>query len=206
MTDGNSATAAAPWLWWGLCFGGGRVGATHRMRIDGRPLSRKRSGMGRTSLAGVALCLVLALLGAGAADAASPWPPHPYLTVSDATVSLARFARGSQACSRTASSSSAQPVSGWCVVADPVPLARIRLNQRVKAPFRGAVTLWLPEGSDRVLIGYGNQPAIEYGDRPAIVWPLPGSGTYYVTISVTWHTALAAGETTYQLPLYVPRS
>jgi len=162
--------------------------------------------MGRTSLAGVALCLVLVLLGAGAADAASPWPPHPYLTVSDATVSLARFARGSQACSRTTSPSSAQPVSGWCVVADPVPLARVRLNQRVKAPLRGTVTLWLSEGSDRVLISYGTQPAIEYADRPAIVWPLPRSGTYYMTISVRWHAALTAGETTYQLPLYVPRS
>ena len=51
----------------------------------------------------------------------------------------------------------------------------------------------------------GKQPGTEFSSRPEIVWPLPGSGTYRMIITLKWHTELAAGTTTYAVALYVPR-
>ena len=152
-----------------------------------------------------AVCLAIAIIGGGFAQAAdSPWPAHPYLTASAGTVELARFAYGSQACGRE-SPNSPPFSSGWCVIADPPPFGLVRFNQRIKAPFRGTVTVWVPDTTDSVVISGGNQPATEFSSRPGIVWPLPGSGTYRMNITLTWHTERAAGTTTYSVPLYVPR-
>jgi hypothetical protein len=110
---------------------------------------------------------------------------------------------GAQACGRQ---SATNPFSGgWCIVADPPPFGPIRLDQRIKAPFRGTVTVWVPDTTDSVVIGWGNQPGSEFSSRPAIVWPLPGSGTYRMIITLKWHTNLATGETAYAVPLHVPR-
>ena len=68
--------------------------------------------------------------------------------------------------------------------------------------FRGTVTVWVPDTTDSVAIGWGNQPGTEFSSRPQIVWPLPGSGTYRMIITLTWHTERAAGTTTYAVPLY----
>jgi hypothetical protein len=95
--------------------------------------------------------------------------------------------------------------SGWCVNASPVPFGPIRLNQRIKAPFRGTVTVWIPDTTLSVVIGWGNQPGIEFSSRPAVVWPLPGSGTYRMGITLKWQTELAEGTTSYSVPLYVSR-
>ena len=152
-----------------------------------------------------AVCLAMAIVGGSVARAdESPWPAHPYLTTPDGTIELAPFAYGGQACGRQ--SPTRPPFSsGWCVVADPGPFGPIRLKQRIKAPFRGTVTVWVPDTTDSVVIGWGNQPGTEFSSRPEIVWPLPGSGTYRMAITLKWQTELAAGTTTYSVPLYVPR-
>jgi hypothetical protein len=163
---------------------------------------RNRSFMFRVT---AAVCLAIAIVGGGVAQAAdSRWPAHPYLTTTAGTIELARFTYGSQACGRQ-SPTSPPFSSGWCVNASPVPFGPIRLNQRIKAPFRGTVTVWIPDTTLSVVIGWGNQPGIEFSSRPAVVWPLPGSGTYRMGITLKWQTELAEGTTSYSVPLYVSR-
>lgn len=149
------------------------------------------------------LFVAIAVAGGGVARAdESPWPAHPYLTISTRTIELGRFTITSQACGRI---DTTNPGFG-CVVGDGVLNPRLPLAQRVKAPFRGTVMVTVPESTtDNVFISYGRRPGTSYPAQPAIVWPLPGSGTYYVFVSVKWHTNLATGETTYAVPLYVPR-
>jgi hypothetical protein len=174
-----------------------------RIRVDLKTRTRDRSFMSRLI---AAVCLVTAIVGgSNARGEQSPWPAHPYLSISNRTISLERFTFGSQACSRPQPPTSPQPIGGWCVVADPPPFGYIRLNQRIKAPFRGTVTVWVPDTTDSVVIGWGKQPGIEFSLRPDIVWPLPGSGTYQMAMTLKWHTELAAGTTAYVVPLYVPR-
>lgn len=97
-------------------------------------------------------------------------------------------------------------VSLGCVHADGVPRVRPRLDQRVKAAFRGTVTLTLPENTDAVFIAYGRQPAVEYTTRPEVIWPTPGSGTYHMMITIKWHDESSRSEATYLVPLWVPRN
>ena len=40
---------------------------------------------------------------------------------------------------------------------------------------------------------------------PTVVWPLPGSGTYDLVVTVKWHVEFTRSETTYLVPLWVPR-
>ena len=149
-----------------------------------------------------AVCLVIAIIGGSVARAQeSPWPSHPTLTISTRTIDLSRFAVSSQACGRI---STTNPGFG-CVFADGGISPRIPLAQRVKAPFRGTVTVTVPENTtDNVFISYGRQPGASHA-QPTIVWPLPGSGTYYLFVTVKWRTNLATGDTNYAIPLYVPR-
>jgi hypothetical protein len=173
-----------------------------RIRVDSKARRRNRLFMARLA---AAVCLAMAIVGGGVAQAEeSPWPAHPYLTTSTGPIDLARFAYGSQACGRP-SPTNPPFSSGWCVVADPPAFGPIRLDRRIKAPFRGTVTVWVPDTTDSVVIGWGDQPGIEFSSRPGVVWPVPGSGTYRMIIALKWHTNLATGETTYAVPLHVPR-
>jgi hypothetical protein len=150
-----------------------------------------------------AICLSIAVVGGSVAGAEeSPWPAQPSLTISTRTLDLGRFSVSSQACGRI---SPVNPGFG-CVFADGAINPHVPLKRRVKAAFRGTVTVTVPESTtDNVFISYGRQPETSYPAQPAIVWPLPGSGTYYMFVTVKWHTTLATGDTTYAVPLYVPR-
>jgi hypothetical protein len=159
-----------------------------------------------------ALALVAVLAGAFAnggqqawASAPAPAPGPPALTTSFDTVALSSFWMTSTSCSTVFVPSGQAFVSQGCVHADGAARLRPRLDQRVKAAFRGTVTLTLPENTDSVLIAYGRQPAVEYTTRPAVIWPTPGSGIYHMTITIKWHDESTRSEATYSVPLWVPR-
>lgn len=143
--------------------------------------------------------------GQHASATSDPPPPGPpSLSTSYDTVALSRFAVTSTTCGLILTASGQR--FGGCQIADGGALRRLLLDQRVKAAFRGTATLTVPENTDSVFIGYGRQPSVEYSTRPTVIWPIPGSGTYYMTITLGWHDEFTTSHTTYLVPLWVPRN
>jgi hypothetical protein len=113
-----------------------------------------------TGAAAFALGVLLATPAAALTIPASVAPP--YLSTPDTTLVLARFIINSTSCTNPS------PQGSGCVSGDGVPNPRLRLDQRVKAPFHGTVTLTVPDNTEAVFIGYGRQRSIEYTARPTI--------------------------------------
>ena len=62
-------------------------------------------------------------------------------------------------------------------------------------------------GSYAVSIWYGRQPAESYDYALGRVdWPVPGSGTYRMFITIASHDERTASVVTYALPIYALRS
>ena len=137
------------------------------------------------------------------ASAAPQESPPAAVTTAYETVPLAHYAVTSTSCGFLPTSSG-QRFPG-CVHADGVARRRLRLDERVKAAFRGTVTLLLQEGVDSVYIGYGRRAGTEYLTPTVVVSQLPGSGTYEMVVTVKWHDEFTRSETTYLIPLWVPR-
>lgn len=155
----------------------------------------------------IAVLAIGILEGGGQRAGASSTTPalgHPSLSTSYDTVELSRFVVTSMTCGLILTESGQR--FGGCQIADGTGPGRPRLDQRVKAAFRGTVTLTLPDNTDSVVIGYGRQPPAEFSARPTVIWPIPGSGTYYMTITLGWHDEFTRSHTTYFVPLWVPRS
>lgn len=147
------------------------------------------------------------LIGGGdqraGASSTTPALSPPSLSTFYDTIELSRFAVTSTTCGQFVTASGQR--GGGCIHADGAARGRLTLDQRVKAPFRGAVTLTVPENTDSVFIGYGRQPSVESRTRPTVIWPIPGSGTYYMTITLAWHDEFTTSHATYLVPLWVPR-
>lgn len=146
-----------------------------------------------------AAALIAAVTPASAAPQESP---PAAVTTAYETVPLAHYAVTSTSCGFLPTSSG-QRFPG-CVHADGAVRRPIRLHERVKAAFGGSVTLLLPEGVDSVWVGYGRRGGTEYLTQ-SVVSPLPGSGTYDMVVTVKWHDEFTRSETTYLIPLWVPR-
>jgi hypothetical protein len=136
-------------------------------------------------------------------------PDLPYLGTATDRIWLDRYSVSSMTCQQVdppIPGPTPGPAMGMiCGVADGTARVPPTLAGRVKAPFRGAITLNLPVHTDSVRIGYARRPWAEYSERPAVTWKLPGSGTYFVWIAVKWHTEVSSHEVTYAVPLWVPR-
>jgi len=156
------------------------------------------------SAAAAVLVIGTLLVGGQHAGASSPTIGPPFLSTSYSTVFLSHYAVTSTSCGQILTASGQR--FGGCVHADGAARRRPRLDQRIKAAFRGTATLTVPENTDSVFIGYGQQPSAEYGTRPTVIWPIPGSGTYHVRITMKWHDEFTTSETTYLVPLWVPRN
>ena len=147
--------------------------------------------------------LVIAVMSvAQPAPAGRHESPPAAVTTAFQTVPLSHYAVTSTTCFTFPPSSSR--LGGGCVIADGGARRRLRLDERVKAAFGGTVTLLLPEPVDTVFVSYGRLPATEYRTA-AVVWPLPGSGTYDMIVTVKWHDEFTRSETMYLVPLWVSR-
>jgi hypothetical protein len=152
------------------------------------------------------LVLATLMVGGQRADATvtpSPPPVRLYLATYG-TVELSAFWAGSTRCWQTPPENGRGSVG--CIHGDMAGREPPRLDQRIKAAFRGTATLTVPENTDSISIGYGRQPSIEYSTRPTVIWPIPGSGTYYLTITLKSSDEFSTSETTYYVPLWVPRT
>jgi len=162
------------------------------------------SGVKATAVATLVIgTLILGGQRAGATTAPNPPPGPPSLSTSYDTVGLSGLVTATT-CGQIYAAKG-QFGSG-CIHAHGPARARLRLDQRVKAPFRGTVTLTLPENTDSVFIGYARRPATEYSTRPTVIWSIPGSGTYNMHITLKWHDEFTTSEATYLVPLWVPRT
>jgi len=163
------------------------------------------SGVKATAVALVIGTLIVGGQRAGATSI-NPRPPGPpSLSTSYGTVALSGLVTATTCGQIYAASGQFFPGS-FCIHAHGGARARLRLDQRVKAAFRGTVTLTLPENTDSVFIGYARQPSTEYSTRPTVIWSIPGSGTYYMNITLKWHDEFTTSEATYLVPLWVPRT
>ncbi len=158
------------------------------------------SGRVKTIVIGV-LAGALAAAAAPAAGSPDDSPPAA-VTTAYQTVPLAHYAVTSTSCGLIPGSNG-QRFPG-CVHADGGARKRLRLDERVKAAFRGTVTLLLPEVVESVWVGYGRRGGTEH-QTPIVVSTLPGSGTYDMVVTVKWHDEFTRSETTYLVPLWVPR-
>lgn len=159
-------------------------------------------GIKATAVAAILVIGTSAVGGQLAWGSSPSQAPRPYLATSFGTFPLSPFVAFSTTCSMLATAS-----GGFvrCIHGDMAARLPPRLDQRIKADFRGIAVLTVPENTDSILIGYGRQPPIEYSTRPTVSWPLPGSGTYHVTITLKSHDEFTTSETTYYVPLWVPR-
>lgn len=160
--------------------------------------------MSSIKTAAVAVLVIGTLVVGGQhAGASSPAIGPPFLSTPYGTVFLSQYAVTSTTCGQILTASGRR--FGGCVHADGAARRRPRLDQRIKAAFLGTATLTVSEDTDSVFIGYGGQPSIEYSTRPTVVWPLPGSGTYHMGITLKRHDEFTTSETSYLVPLWVPR-
>jgi len=160
---------------------------------------------GIKAIAVATLVLTTLMVGGQRASATSINPPPPvrlYLATYG-TVELSAFLAGSTRCWQNPPENGRG--SGGCIHGDMAARERPRLDQRIKAAFRGTATLTLPENTDSISISYGRQPSIEYRTRPTVIWPIPGSGTYHMTITLKSHDEFTTSETKYLVPFWVPR-
>jgi hypothetical protein len=169
-------------------------------------------------IAATVLSAVALVAGPGAAST-SP-PEAPYLSTATDTFALKGWETGSIGCRRidppiagptdpNAPAGSPPPpvMMASCYVADFTLRVRPTLAERLRAPFRGTITLYVPTDTTSVRMGYGNRPGVVYHERSEITWKVPGSGTYYVSITLRTQTdEFTYGETTYAVPLWVPRN
>ena len=148
-----------------------------------------------------------ALVGqpAGASSPGAP-PDSPRLSTAYNTVGLSAYATSGTTCGQSDQVTADGQRLGYCQTWDGTARLPIRRDQRIRGVFRGTATLTLPANIDAVRISYGRQPPIAYTPGPTVVWPLPGSGTYHMQITLAWHDESSSTETTYYVPLWVPRT
>ena len=84
--------------------------------------------------------------------------------------------------------------------------SRVPVKNRVQVPFRGSISVAVPDSTDSVIISFGRQPSQSFDPSQPIVWRVPGSGAYYFFLTLQSHDEFAWTRTTYALPLYAPRS
>jgi hypothetical protein len=160
-------------------------------------------GMSQRSMTSVTTLLVIGVITIAAPAPAARHEGSPAaVTTAYETVPLAHYWVTGTTCFTYPPSSGR--LGGGCVVGDGVVRRPISLHERLKAAFGGTVTLLLPEPVDAVYVSYGRRPATEYL-TPAVVSTLPGSGTYHLVVTVKWHDEFTRSETTYLVPLWVPR-
>lgn len=158
------------------------------------------AGASKTTLT---LLLAIAVITLAAPAGAAPHQSSPAaVTTAYETVPLGHYAVTSTTCFMYPPSSGR--LGAGCVVGDGLIRRPIPLHERVKAAFGGTVTLLLPEPVDTIRVSYGRRPATEYL-TPTVVSPLPGSGTYDMIVTVKWQDEFTRSETTYLVPLWVPR-
>jgi hypothetical protein len=149
----------------------------------------------------VAAALALVVLAAAPAAATTvPVPPPAHLRIADTTVPLHRFILNSTTCGQV------PPVP--CVVDHGLLRSRVPISERVRTPFGGAITVELAPNTDSISITYGRsgrQPVWRFDPLQPVVWPVPGSGTYYMFIEIASHDEWTQSRITYAVALYAPR-
>jgi hypothetical protein len=157
----------------------------------------------------VAVALALGVFLAAPAEAETIPPPAapipPYLRIADAVVPLRGFGITSTTCGQI----SPGQLPGGCVVGDGILPGRVPISRRVRAPFGGVIALEVGPNTDSVTITYGRsgrQPVSRFDPLQPILWPVPGSGTYYLFIEIESHDDRIRSRITYAIPLYAPRS